>query len=165
MRKPDDWIDAMCHEWAKQVIQHFGNAPELGKDQLGSVRSILGRVKQYSDGSAGTTQNQYFPSFMTGDALKVWRATKALNDSQREILRWHYVVRWYGWNPEGTKLRRKRWPTKVQALCQRMGIDRDTYFDRVGVAKDALTPELVEITPCDNGVDLVTFGAQSALCA
>jgi hypothetical protein len=136
-----DSIDLACQEWAKQMVSHFVNAPEFGRDTLGSVRCVLDRVRSET---VGTERNQYFPSLMTGEAYEVWKADKTLPEQLREILRVHYIIREYGFAPqkpgEPPRYRKKQWPTKVEKLCRRMNVPRETYFERVGMAKDRIAP-------------------------
>jgi hypothetical protein len=128
----EDEVDVAAEAWAFQWVQAFGKAPDRASRYIGPLGSTLGRVRELHDGaSSNTTRDRHFPEVFMGSGLVVAIALKAMTESSRELVRFHYVVRWY----EPTTWDRLKRPMKQQLVANRMGVSLAEYYHRRDTAK------------------------------
>jgi hypothetical protein len=104
-----DHIHHRCITWGRRIRQIY-----LGKDGWPS-RSILGKLSEEGVlGASATRLVQSYSEVLTGEALETACAIKVLDEESREVLFVHYVV-----------------IGKGKTKAYRLGISRDTYYERL----------------------------------
>lgn len=117
------WVDSACREWGRQIrIRYYGDDGYPG-------RSILAKFNE--GGHTGYNGSaQYYPEFLTQDALAVSRGARDLDEHGREVLFAHYVV--------------KGIPVKVKAYA--LGWAPRTYYWRLANMNARLAGALSQYT-------------------
>jgi hypothetical protein len=128
----EDDVDRAAQAWAYQWVQHFGKDPDRASRYIGPLGCTLGRVIERHDGAASSTdRDRNWPEVYFGTGLMVAIALKAMSESSRTLIWYHYVARC--WNCDSW-LPLKR-PMKQRAVAERMGVSLAEYYHRRDTAK------------------------------
>ena len=131
-RWQEDDVDRAAQAWAYQWVQHFGKDPDRASRYIGPLNCTLGRVRELHDGaSSNTDHDRSWPEVYVGTGLVVAIALKAMTESSRTLIWYHYVARC--WNCD-TWLPLKR-PMKQRVIADRMGVSLAEYYHRRDTAK------------------------------
>jgi hypothetical protein len=107
-------------------VQHFGKDPDRASRYIGPLGCTLGRVIERHDGAASSTdRDRNWPEVYFGTGLMVAIALKAMSESSRTLIWYHYVARCWNcdsWLP-------LKHPLKQRTIAERMGVSRFTVAD------------------------------------
>lgn len=112
-------------DWVHDGLKHWGwqmRVMNMGKDGWPPRTMLAKMIEEGSLGASAGKFMQYFPECMDAEAVKFNNAIKTLDEKDREILFVEYVV-----------------IGKGKTKAARMGIHRNTYFDRRDAAQGRLS--------------------------
>lgn len=127
-----DQVDNYCDCWAYQWSQLFSENPKQAREYIGALKCTLGRVRELYDGASSTTVSlRPMPEVFLGHGLVVAVALRYMDQTHREIIGVHYLVRFYNLDT-GERLNDR---IKVATLASLMGIHPSEYDARRRAAK------------------------------
>ncbi len=87
-------IDSLIRDWSVTRRQLVGvDAPELGKEYIGAIRSTLGQRRDLHAGAKSNKVEQHYPEVYEGDARLVNQAFHRMRPDLKVIMDIHYCAK------------------------------------------------------------------------